>query len=618
MAAALLAVGVILALPCTVGAGFEPVRKLEPQGHPKNTAEFIRILNEGKPVHFANVFESWLTEHETLVQRYSRLNVELCYSRNQMNGNLNRNLGMENCTVFRLRDAFFNRSQEYGFGSGPVLVEQDILDADMWRHVLDELPEWMLSAAMFIQPRVFAVAEGTKTITALHHDDFDNLVIHLHGPKKFCLYDFADIDYLDTSNWVPAYSRLSIKNVHLAGLTTDELYEEWAHPEKYIPSFAQATRYEVDLKPGDVLYIPRRWFHSGFNALGQSMSLASWFGFPNLYQLLFSEMFRPYISGTDHDEDDLKGKENREALATVHVRAGEERTLSQESIAKMPPETRTWVAPKGKSTPTRLLQKEAWMNMLDSYFQDTKECAKFQVDETFLPKLKGLVGKSSPVLLVFARLHVQLQKFTDKTQLNKLSAQWHLSKTAWFNKALGWEHKNVKKHLVPGMRRAAQHARQGAVDPPLAKMAHFFDFLFPGCKAKGDCVEMYKTTMALLKNSVKVWQCDEVPEADLTGDDAVDQEIPDEDNTQKEEEAEEGFDSRIPKKAESAKDVKKTATPESENHVEDTEDAESEDVEEDVKIAENAESEKAEENIKKVESETHRKDTKEEEEDYDL
>jgi lysine-specific demethylase 8 len=103
---------------------------------------------------------------------------------------------------------------------------------------------------------------GSKaTHSGLHFDRFDNLFGQVYGEKVVCLlapdqsrylYQFADL--CQKSNVDPEKPDLA----------------------KY-PDFAKATVMEAVLRPGDVLFIPKVWWHS-LRSTSNSISSNFWFG----------------------------------------------------------------------------------------------------------------------------------------------------------------------------------------------------------------------------------------------------------------------------------------------------------------------------------------------------
>lgn len=99
---------------------------------------------------------------------------------------------------------------------------------------------------MFYKRRML-MARGGNSI-AFHHDWYENLLCQVSGYKRLTLVDIAQSAYMypieegENRN----YSPIDIHEVDY---------------QKY-PRFGQATLYETEIHPGDVLYIPCHWWHT--------------------------------------------------------------------------------------------------------------------------------------------------------------------------------------------------------------------------------------------------------------------------------------------------------------------------------------------------------------------
>lgn len=100
---------------------------------------------------------------------------------------------------------------------------------------------------------------GAGTTTDLHYDMVHNFVVQLHGTRRVTLFSPADRDRLYPFPWrtfVSHQSRLRLEAVD---------------PEAF-PRFRDATPFQVDVEPGEMLFIPRGWWHH-FEALQQSIAV---------------------------------------------------------------------------------------------------------------------------------------------------------------------------------------------------------------------------------------------------------------------------------------------------------------------------------------------------------
>lgn len=113
---------------------------------------------------------------------------------------------------------------------------------------------------------------ATDNVTALHFDLPDNLVAQVHGTKRFILFPPRE------SKHVYAHPKLS-STPHLAHLDPER-------PDlaRY-PEATKARGFSCTLEPGDLLFIPSRWWHYA-RSPEPSVSVNFWWASPALYPLV--------------------------------------------------------------------------------------------------------------------------------------------------------------------------------------------------------------------------------------------------------------------------------------------------------------------------------------------
>lgn len=102
---------------------------------------------------------------------------------------------------------------------------------------------------------------GANTRSGLHFDNLDNFLVQIYGVKKVILIppDDAAFVYPISYNFSKCYVNPFEPNF------------------KKFPKFKKARIFEGELKPGDVLFIPRGWYHYIYSPR-QSISLNCWYG----------------------------------------------------------------------------------------------------------------------------------------------------------------------------------------------------------------------------------------------------------------------------------------------------------------------------------------------------
>ncbi|PIA18323.1 Clavaminate synthase-like protein [Coemansia reversa NRRL 1564] len=103
----------------------------------------------------------------------------------------------------------------------------------------------------------------SETVSPLHYDVFDNVFAQIFGYKYFRLYS-----HRETPNLYPHSSESLLAN-------TSQIDVESPDIEKY-PRSTKAQYLECVVKPGDLLYIPPRWWHY-VRSLSTSSSISMWF-----------------------------------------------------------------------------------------------------------------------------------------------------------------------------------------------------------------------------------------------------------------------------------------------------------------------------------------------------
>jgi hypothetical protein len=129
----------------------------------------------------------------------------------------------------------------------PELME-DVVDPEYSRRRPFKLSRFWLSAA------------GTST--PLHRDMVENLFVQIVGRKRFYLYPPRD------SPWLYSYSFRS-------GLPNFSRFDPERPDFERYPLARRVRPLEVVLHPGDVLYLPSRWWHQP-RSLDLSMSVNFW------------------------------------------------------------------------------------------------------------------------------------------------------------------------------------------------------------------------------------------------------------------------------------------------------------------------------------------------------
>jgi len=104
---------------------------------------------------------------------------------------------------------------------------------------------------------------GSRTRSGLHYDYIDNFFAQVHGTKQAILAAPEEARNLHVFNDAHTKSQVAPQHPDLR-----------AHPR-----LKRATLHETSLEPGDVLYIPKGWWHY-LASSERSISLSCWHGTP--------------------------------------------------------------------------------------------------------------------------------------------------------------------------------------------------------------------------------------------------------------------------------------------------------------------------------------------------
>ena len=165
-------------------------------------------------------------------------------------------------TPISMRTSEYFQRIKNGFKGGPLIymAQQNIEDAHPELIPLIEFDQ--LIPRNIVRQRIFWLGPG-GTRAPLHMDPDDNFFIQLMGAKTFYLFSPDDTRHLyansPRSN-SPELSQVKACDIDLA-----------AHPKTI---FANAI--QVNIKPGEILFLPAYWWHEVVNGPENSISINLW------------------------------------------------------------------------------------------------------------------------------------------------------------------------------------------------------------------------------------------------------------------------------------------------------------------------------------------------------
>ncbi|XP_061186498.1 tRNA wybutosine-synthesizing protein 5-like [Saccostrea echinata] len=142
------------------------------------------------------------------------------------------------------KEFFISETEKYYLRALGDDVRKEVADISVQ---FPELAQDLVIPDLFPRDRFFSsvfriASRGLQLWT--HYDVMDNILIQISGRKKVVLFDPADAH-----------------NLYLNGDKSEVLDIDHPDSEKY-PKFYSAIRYEGQLEPGDILFIPALWFHN--------------------------------------------------------------------------------------------------------------------------------------------------------------------------------------------------------------------------------------------------------------------------------------------------------------------------------------------------------------------
>ncbi|HXU04387.1 MAG TPA: cupin-like domain-containing protein [Polyangia bacterium] len=226
---------------------------------PPTPDEFLaRFLRPRRPVVIRGLTDGWRMRSaftfDALAQRYGPRQVAVAAADD---GVLNRDTRAGvHYTTMPLADYVARLSDE----KHPGLYLMTPLDRFLPELLAElDVPPYC-SDARWRRSRLWMSAAGT--VSPLHWDIPDNLIVHLAGRKRFWLYP------------PEATGRLS-PHPPFSGLPNFSRFDpEQADAEQFPLGHAE-PRHEVTLEPGDVLFLPSRWWHH-VRSLERALSVNFW------------------------------------------------------------------------------------------------------------------------------------------------------------------------------------------------------------------------------------------------------------------------------------------------------------------------------------------------------
>lgn len=102
---------------------------------------------------------------------------------------------------------------------------------------------------------------GSNTRSGMHYDWVDNIFAQVYGSKRVILARQEEMRHLYPFSDCHTKSRVDPENPDL----------------KAFPRYSNVTLWETEVGPGDILFIPKAWWHY-LSSIGTSISVNAWYG----------------------------------------------------------------------------------------------------------------------------------------------------------------------------------------------------------------------------------------------------------------------------------------------------------------------------------------------------
>lgn len=144
-------------------------------------------------------------------------------------------------------EAFFQRLlNTQSRPTSPLLAIQSAYVSDYFASLE---PSLRLTAWPTTAPRIWI---GNRTVARVHYDDSDNIALVVAGRRRFSLFPPEQIHnlYIGPIDHTPSGAAISLVDIDNPDY---DRFPRYARAEK--------ARYDVELEPGDAIFIPTLWWH---------------------------------------------------------------------------------------------------------------------------------------------------------------------------------------------------------------------------------------------------------------------------------------------------------------------------------------------------------------------
>lgn len=246
--------------------------------------EFVNsYVKKSTPVLFKGVAKSWKSYDWNLdffSNKYPEIPVEVQKKETFSNEKFS---AIQSIYEKKTLKEYISEIHQIGIKAG-YLSQFNILNLQSELNDYINFPKFY-SSEMLKVVNIWIGPKGTKS--KLHYDSDHNLFVQIHGTKKITLISPKYSENCCPTNvtWFDGYSKIDVENPNLENC----------------PGFKDVEMVQFIIEPGDMLYIPKLWWHD-IRSLENSISVNLWWiGWFDFFKEIINQVKYQYIDKKEFD-----------------------------------------------------------------------------------------------------------------------------------------------------------------------------------------------------------------------------------------------------------------------------------------------------------------------------